>query len=149
MESLRCLLDTPGLRISYDAANHWLYNQWIGVYDEATVRERVQDVFACLATQPCRRILSDHSQLTGSWLSASVWIGEYYFDRLVECGITHFAWVYSAAYPDRLAMEKALSFTMHPVVAIFDEVASAYEWLHQCPLARPATAQRSRRPEAP
>jgi len=149
MEILHCLLDTPGLRISYDAANHWLYNQWIGVYDEAAVRERVQDVFACLATQPCPRILSDHSQLTGNWLSASVWIGEHYFERLVKYGITHFAWVYSAAYPDRLAMEKTLSFTTHPVVAIFDDVASAYEWLRQCPLGGPVDARPRRRPAAP
>jgi hypothetical protein len=27
MEELRCLLDIPGLWVSYDEANGWLYNQ--------------------------------------------------------------------------------------------------------------------------
>lgn len=133
MEELRCLLNSPGLRVSYDAPNGWLYNQWRGTHDAASIKMHADGIAACLAAQPCSKILSDHSELTGTWHGVAPWIGGYYFDRLAALGVAHFAWVCAADYHDRMAMERACFLLPRPVVAIFSEVASAYDWLQRCP----------------
>jgi hypothetical protein len=38
MEALHCLVTTPSLCIFYDTANQWLYNQWLGMHDQESVR---------------------------------------------------------------------------------------------------------------
>lgn len=136
MEELRCLLDTPGLRVSYDEANGWLYNQWLGVHDKASVKVHAAAICACHRAQPCRKILSDHTGLEGSWQHSVPWIGGEYLSQLAGQGVEYFAWVYSKGYHDLSAMEQALLYATRPVVAIFDNIASAYEWLQHCPAHR-------------
>lgn len=133
MEELGCLVDLPGLRVSCDEANGWLYNQWLGQHDEASVRQHAARIAACLRTRPCTKILSDHSSLLGNWERASPWIGREFFDRLAQQGILYFAWVYNLDYHDRMAMEKTLVYTTRPTVATFGDVAAAYDWLRSCP----------------
>jgi hypothetical protein len=133
MEELRCLVDLPGLRVSCDEANGWLYNQWLGEHDETSVKHHAASICACLKARPYPKILSDHSGLVGNWQGASPWVGRDYFDRLAQQGILYFAWVYNLGYYDRVAMEKTLFYTTRPVVAIFGDVASAYDWLRSCP----------------
>jgi hypothetical protein len=133
MEELCCLVDLPGLRVSRDEVNGWLYNQWLGAHDEASVKYHAASICACLTARPCTKILSDHSGLLGNWQGASPWVGREFFDRLAQQGILYFAWVYNLGYYDRVAMEKTLFYTVRPVVATFGDVASAYDWLRSCP----------------
>jgi len=133
MEELCCLVDLPGLRVSCDEANGWLYNQWLGEHDETSVRQHAACICACLTARPCTKMLSDHTGLLGTWQGTSPWMGCQYFDRLARQGILYFAWVYNAGYHDRVAMEQTLYYTTQPVVAIFDDVATAYYWLRSCP----------------
>ena len=133
MEELCCLVDLPGLRVSRDEANGWLYNQWLGEHDEASVKYHAAKICACLTARPCPKILSDHSGLAGNWQGASPWVGRGFFDRLAQQGVLYFAWVYNLGYYDRVAMEKTLFYTTRPIVALFGEVASAYDWLRSCP----------------
>lgn len=133
MEELSCLVDLPGLRVSCDEANGWLYNQWLGEHDEASVRQHAAFICACLTARPCVKMLSDHTGLLGTWQGASPWMGGEYIERLAQQGVLYFAWVYNASCPGRAAMEQALSYTTRPVVAIFDDVATAYDWLLGCP----------------
>lgn len=132
MEELYCLVDLPGLRVSCDEANGWLYNQWLGEHDEASVRHHAASICASLTARPCTKILSDHSGLVGNWQSAAAWIGREYFDWLAQQGILYFAWVYNPGYYDQVAMDKALYYTTRPVVAVFGDLASAYDWLRTC-----------------
>ena len=135
MEELRCLLDTPGLRVSYDEANGWLYNQLLGVYDVALVREHAAAICSCHRAWPCRKILSDHSGLVGSWQHSVAWVGAEYLGTLAAQGVVCFAWVYNKNYQDHVAMEQTLYAITRPIVAIFDNLASACEWLQHCPAA--------------
>jgi len=133
MEEMCCLFDSPGLRVSYDAANGWLYNQWIGEHTSATIKEGAEAVYACLSRQPCTKILSDHGLLLGNWQEATAWVGQQNFARLAAQGVTHFAWVHSPLYADRAAMEHTLFFAKMPRVVIFGDMLSAYDWLLRCP----------------
>ncbi|MGI4734894.1 MAG: hypothetical protein ACRYG7_06905 [Janthinobacterium lividum] len=136
MDALRCLLDTPKLCIWYDPVNDWLYNQWLGYHDNVSVMACTQAISACLRTQPCPKILSDHSQLSGNWLAASPLVGQQGLAQLATQGVAYFAWVYSPHYADRLAMEQALSYALAPIANIFDNLADAYEWLQRFPRQR-------------
>jgi hypothetical protein len=133
MEKLNCLLDTPGLRVFYDEANNWLYNQWLGVHDEQSVKESVSDICSLIHTCSFTRILSDHSGLVGSWQGSVPWITRTYFDQLAAQGVTYFAWVYNESYHNRMAIEQMRRDLKSPIVDIFEDVASAYEWLRRCP----------------
>lgn len=138
MNQLRCLLDCPGLRVSYDEFNGWLYNQWLGVHDAVSVQQHAAHICACHRQWPCRKILSDHSGLLGSWQHSVLWIGSQYLTTLAAQGVAYFAWVYAAGYQDRTSMEQALRFATEPAIAMFEDIASAYEWLQHCPAAVPA-----------
>jgi hypothetical protein len=91
MEELRCLLDLPSLRVSSDEANGWLYNQWLGEHNQASVKHYGVIICACLKARPATKILSDHTGLVGNWRGASPWMGRNYFDRLAGRGILYFA----------------------------------------------------------
>ena len=130
---LHCLRDTPSLCVFYDAANQWLYCQWLGQHDTASIRQSAETIFACLATQPCCKMLSDHSQLVGDWQAAAQGVVRRNFERLAAYGIVHVAWVCSLNCSDQAAMEQVLELTARPSVALFSDVASAYEWLGRCP----------------
>ena len=143
MEELRCLLDTPTLRVSYDTTNQWLYNQWQGVHDSESVRQASLRIFDCLARQPCVKMLSDHSLVQGQWPATTAPAMRQNLERLGVYGIACFAWVPSADYDNRLSMEWVLRLTATPVAGIFNDVASAYEWLQHCPVA--AAYQRMQR----
>jgi hypothetical protein len=132
MEELTCLISTPGLCISYDKSNQWLYNQWIGKHDRESIPRCGELISACLLTHPCPKMLSDHSLLTGDWQQALPNIRPA-FERLAALGVAYIAWVHSSLYSDHLAMEKALLCIDRPTVAIFDDVCSAYAWLQRMP----------------
>ncbi len=133
MEVLRCLLTTPALTVSYDATNNWLYNQWQGQHNKESVRVSAEHIFTCLATQPCIKMLSDHSLLLGNWQAAISSVVQQNFERLATHGVVYVAWVCSFEYDDRIAMERVVRHASQPVVGLFDDVASAYDWLLHCP----------------
>ncbi|RZK22434.1 MAG: hypothetical protein EOO63_18310 [Hymenobacter sp.] len=131
--SLHCLLDTPTLRVCYDAANQWLYCQWLGQHDGPSVAQHAQAIFACLMERPCRKMLSDHSQLLGDWRAAAPETVRHNFERLADYGVLYVAWVYSRDYHDHLSMQQVLRYPSRSTVALFSDVASAYEWLSHYP----------------
>ena len=132
MDELHCLLDTPTLRVSYDTANKWLYNQWQGMHDPESVRRASLRIFDCLAQQPCAKMLSDHSLVQGHWPAVTTPAMQQNLQLLGTYGIAYFAWVPSLDYDNRLSMEQVLRQTSTPIAGIFDEVASAYDWLLHC-----------------
>lgn len=136
MEELRCLLATPALIVFYDTNNNWLYNQWQGTHDKESVRVAAEHIFACLAEQPCAKMLSDHSLLRGSWQAATATVVQQNFERLAAHGVLYVAWVCSFEYDDRVAMEQVARHISRPVVSLFDELASAYDWLLHCQVAK-------------
>jgi hypothetical protein len=133
MNELRCLLDRPGLRVSSDEDNEWLYLEWRGVHDVASVQQHTDLICACHRAWPYRKILSDHSALVGSWQHSVPWIGGTYLTSLAAQGVTYFAWVYNAGYQDRASMEQALFYATAPAIALFADLAAACQWLQRSP----------------
>jgi len=141
MEKLQYLLVTPSLRISYDTTNKWLYNQWLGLHDKESVRLAAEAIFSCLAQYPCLKMLSDHSLLQGDWQPAIPAVVQHNFERLAAHGVRYIAWVHSFEHNDLVAMERVVRNMPEPLVGLFDEVASAYDWLLHCPVDLPRRKQ--------
>ena len=137
MQELQHLFVTSSLRISYDVTNKWLYNQWLGLHDKESVRRSAEAIFACLAQYPCLKMLSDHSLLQGDWQPAIPAVVQHNFERLAAHGVRYVAWVHSLDYNDLVAMERVVRNMPEPLVGLFDEVASAYDWLLHCPVDLP------------
>lgn len=133
MEELSCLLVTPGLEVYHDAVRGWLYTRWFGLYTEALMQQAIAAICACIHGRAYTKLLSDHSGLVGEWPAGSPWAMQTYFDYLAAQGVTYFAWVYNESQDNRLAMQQTLAYVARPAVAIFQDVASAYEWLLRCP----------------
>jgi hypothetical protein len=135
MEELHCLFNTAGLRVFYDPLNKWLYNQWLGEHTASSIVAGAEAIAHCLSTQPCTKILSDHSQLCGAWMGAALFVGQQGLARLAGQGIVYFAWVYSPSQISRAAMDQALLYAPTPAISTFDNVADAYEWLRRLPIS--------------
>jgi hypothetical protein len=137
MEDLACLLATPTITVSYDTTNKWLYIQWQGLHTDESVRISSEHVFTCLATYPCVKILSDHSLLLGDWQACITSVVQQNFERLAAHGVFYVAWVHSFEYSDCIAMERVVRHVTQPIVGLFDDVASAYDWLLHCQVPVP------------
>lgn len=53
--------------------------------------------------------------------------------RLAAQGISYFAFVCHDGYHDRALLTHLLHEVKYPIVDMFDDVISAYEWLRRCP----------------
>jgi len=133
VEELDFLVNTAGLSVAYDAENDWLYTRMCGWHDLASMQISAYQVYNCLQERPCTKMLSDHSELLGNWNGAVPYLRPWYFERLAAQGVTHLAWVYAKGYYDRVAMEHSCYHLTRPLVALFNDVASAYDWLRNAP----------------
>jgi hypothetical protein len=128
-----CLLDTRQLTVHHDVVNDWLYSQWKGRHNAETVPVCAAHVFACLEVTKCQKLLSDHTELTGDWQAVAMRVGSEALAQTAARGVRAIAWVYGPDYHDQLAMHLAVSVATRPVIAIFDDVASACQWLQHTP----------------
>jgi len=129
--ALVCLVDTPLLTIYHDVANGWLYNHWKGTHDATTIYTCAPYILAALDATGCRKVLSDHGELSGNWVQIAPRLGREAFAQLAARGVRAVAWVHSQDYHDQMAMYLAQRATTCPDIAIFDDVATACFWLQQ------------------
>jgi hypothetical protein len=120
------------LTIDYDAANRWVYNDWIG---DQTYVGIVAGADACLPPlreNQCAYLLNDNRRVTGPWEHAVDWLARSWAPRAIAQGLTHFANVVS---PEKMAASSAQSMllVLHGQLQtrMFDNVEEAQEWLHQ------------------
>jgi hypothetical protein len=129
------------LTITYDAANQWVHNNWIGYQTHAGI---VAGATACLPffqEHACPYLLNDNRQVTGPWDHAVEWIVTDWAPRALALGLTHFAHVVS---PESLAALSAEA--MHTGIGgrlqmrMFGNMEEAQRWLREAQ-QRAATVQ--------
>jgi len=128
---MESLYDTPGLSISFDTEHQWLYVEWKGLHDAASAQSGGEVILDLLRTRPCRRMLNDNSEVVGDWEKSARWVGSYYYQQLADLGVKYVAWVCPPHWPARKSMDAAMQFVSRPMVAIFEDLASAYFWLRR------------------
>jgi hypothetical protein len=109
------------LSIDYDAANHWVYNEWIG-YQTYVGIVKGADAY----------LLNDNRQVIGPWDHAVEWIVTNWAPRAIAQGLTHFANVVS---PESLAAGSAQSMALglngQLQMHMFGNIEEAQNWLRQ------------------
>lgn len=128
-QCMELLYNTPSLAISYDSLHHWLFVEWKGQHDAQSAQTGGKLVLHYLQQRPCHKMLNDNSLVTSNWEEGARWVGSEYYAELAEQGIHFVAWVCPPHWSARKSMELAMQFVTKPVVILFDDVASAYDWL--------------------
>jgi hypothetical protein len=130
--SLQTLLEEPHIAISYDHQNDWLLADWRGNQNLTTVQHGGSEMLRLVTMQQCHKVLNDNTNVTNMWSEASEWAGTEWFPAMMAAGLQYFAWVYSPNTYSRLSTDLTLQFTgTTPVVATFDDIATAQAWLRQ------------------
>ena len=120
------------LRISYDPANHWVHNEWIGYQTYVGIVAGADACLGPLAENACAYLLNDNRQVVGPWDHAVEWIVTNWAPRAIATGLTHFANVVS---PESLAAGSARSMALglegQLQMHMFDNMAEAQQWLRE------------------
>jgi len=130
--AISTLSESDSLIISYDDTNHWLYVDWQGELGAPEIKVGIDQLLICLQQAPCHKILNDNSNvLTATW-PFSEWVAVDAMPRLAAAGVQYIAWVLSAALDCRSYADQAVGMTKAPLVAVFDELIGAHQWLSYC-----------------
>lgn len=118
------------LTIDYDAANGWVYNNWVGYQTYAGIISGADACLWPLQQNDCSYLLNDNRQVVGPWDHAVEWIVTNWAPRAIAGGLTHFAHVVSV---ESLAAQSAksmlLGFEGQLIMHMFDDIAEAQTWL--------------------
>lgn len=130
--ALQTLLEDSHIIISYDHLGDWLVADWRGDQNLASVQHGGAEILRLFKHQQCHKVLNDNTGVTNMWSEAAEWAGKEWFPAMTAAGLQYFAWVYSPNTYSRLSTDLTLQFTgLAPVVATFDDVATAAAWLRQ------------------
>ncbi len=120
------------LTIDYDAANHWVHNEWIGYQTYVGIVAGADACLPPLRENHCAYLLNDNRRVTGPWDHAVEWIVSNWAPRAIAQGLTHFANVVS---PEALAANSARSMLLglhgQLHMQLFGDIKEAQAWLHQ------------------
>ena len=129
--ALRVLFEAPHIRISYDYLNDWLYADWTGDQDLESVQAGATKMLELMTAERCHKVLNNNTHVTSMWSDAAEWGGTIWFPAMAAAGLHYFAWVYSPNVYSRLSTDLTLKHTVQPIVATFDDMATAQAWLQQ------------------
>jgi hypothetical protein len=130
-ESFRevCFFD-EGLEIEYNAYHHWIYANWKGHHDFATVKRGCELIADLLTTKGCTKFLNDNRLAQGNWDSATRWVAEVWIPRQEQNGLKAVAWVLSPSTLHRLSAQNVLEIMQtHIQIEVFNEYSKAKHWL--------------------
>jgi hypothetical protein len=127
---LRPIVDTPGISISYDEANQWLYVDWKGQHDAESSWAACGLMLEVLQTFGCAKILNDNSNIIHTTMQLSARSLEW-LARMHAAGLRYLAWVMPRQLNSRQTTEGVVLEIEVPVVCTFDDLASAFGWLQR------------------
>lgn len=128
------------LTIEYNAANHWVYNNWIGYQTHAGIVMGADACLRPLLEHTCSYLLNDNRQVLGPWDHAVDWIVTVWAPRAIAQGLTHFAHVVSPESMAALsaeAMHIGIGGRLH--MRMFSDIDLAQKWLREARLEVSAT----------
>jgi hypothetical protein len=120
------------LTIEHDAANQWVYNNWIGYQTYIGIIAGADACLHPLSENRCPYLLNDNRQVIGPWNHAVEWLATDWAPRASRQGLTHFAHVVS---PESLAATSAeamyLGINGKIQMRMFSEINEAQAWLRE------------------
>jgi len=127
--TLRELYSDAHIRIYYDYVNDWIYANWTGEQNLETVQAGAMTMLRMMKEQGSTKVLNDNRKVTSMWSDAAEWGGKTWFPAMQEAVLQYFAWIYSPNIYSRLSTDETLKHTSRPIVATFDSIDTAANWL--------------------
>ncbi|WP_139920564.1 hypothetical protein [Hymenobacter sp. DG01] len=125
------ILETPGLIISYDYTNKWLYADWRGKHDQESARVGCGLMLEALSQWPSTKILNDNSNVTSMAVELTTW-GVSWLHAMYVAGLRYLAWIYPSYHTGNKRVAQSIIHTIeNPIVASFSDLPSARTWLQQ------------------
>ena len=125
---LEPLADQAGVAISYDHDNDWLYAEWYGEHTRETAQAACLLLLAQLRAHTTTRILNDNSRVLHTTVEPGDW-SMWWLGEMRAAGLAALAWVYPPIFAARKSTDALMLPVTQPLVATFDDLASAYDWL--------------------
>lgn len=117
--------------VEYDAANRWIYSNWIGYVSVENVMEGCNLGIDALKQTGCPNLLNDNRQLTGPWKEANDWIAQDWTPRALQAGLKNFAHITSPSVFGELSavdLETRLD-DINFMLKVFKDADNASAWL--------------------
>ncbi|ALW84190.1 hypothetical protein AUC43_03210 [Hymenobacter sedentarius] len=134
--ALDLLLASEVLDAHYDDENAWLYLDWKGPQALELVQAACAQISVLLQQTGARKILNDNTHITETSWELARWVAYDYLPEAARNGLNYVAWVNSPLLSCRGNVNLMAAFIdRRPQVAIFDELAAAYEWLSSLTVA--------------
>ena len=140
---VKLLFAASNVSAYYDSTNEWLYLDWHGELDLNLLRKNCLQVVLCLVAKRYKRILNDNTNLTKASPDVVPWLATELLPYMKLVVIEYMACVLSPNLDVQNEAEAAIEEIMKPVIALFDDMASAYEWLSSVNFEAPAAPSRS------
>jgi len=126
---LELLHTNPNLSISYDNKNNWLYLEWQGEQTLTNVRKSCLLIAQCFLQRSYTRVLNDNSNVTSYTREVFAWLSSDFLPYMHLAHIEYVAWVFLPEIDKQFYTNIALYKDSSPIVALFEDLASAYSWL--------------------
>lgn len=131
------LRDGSSCTLDYDEAQGWLRAVWLGYVDPREAYNGAARFLDAIEEIRCPYLLNDNSGLVGPWFDSVEWLRQVWVPRAVALGLRYIAHV---AQPQDLLDDATLPqspFGDALRLQLFDDVASAEEWLRGISSAQP------------
>lgn len=124
------VLEAPGLSISYDFEQQWLYVDWQGEHTQDSGRRGCELILSAISQWPTTKILNDNTHTTRTDVQLTAW-GVSWLHDMYAAGLRYLAWVYAPNYQKRRASEQVMKQLDRPLIVGFDNREAARQWLRE------------------
>lgn len=131
------VLTASNVTAYYDRVNDWLYLDWHGEITLNSIRSNCLQLARCFLFRRYKRILNDNTNVVKTTPEVATWLANDFLPYLRLLGIEYIAWICSHDMQIQNDTEIALENLTSPVVALFDDMATAYEWLSKARFQSP------------
>lgn len=122
--------DKVFLTIEFDAANRWVYNNWVGVLPTDKVIQGCQATIDFLRKNRCAHMLNDNRNIIGSWNSANDWIAANWMPQVLALGLKRFAHIVSPGIFGQASAEEMVTRVGNQLeIRLFKDLELAKAWL--------------------
>ena len=122
--------DKVFLTIEFDAANQWVYNNWVGVLPTDRVIQGCRATIDFLRENRCAHMLNDNRNIIGSWNSANDWIATNWMPQVLALGLKRFAHIVSPGIFGQASAEEMVTRVGNQLeIRLFKDLELAKAWL--------------------
>jgi hypothetical protein len=128
-------------RLTLEQTEGWLCATWSGYIATDDAMSGALNYLAQVGPLHSLYLLNDNTRLRGPWFDSVEWLERVWLPEAIQLGLRYIAHVVQAdTHSDILTLNCPIPITDVLELQLFDDVASAQEWLRACQQPLPARA---------